>query len=82
LPILGAKKQTELDLQTLDKDEDKHIIFAIQESEPPNYMFNTSEEGQVFNFNNPDVNNSDEFDQYLIFYNWLTNSTMTSHFCN
>lgn len=44
-----------------DKDDDEHIVFTVQESESSQIMFDTSEEGQVFNFNNPDVNSSDEF---------------------
>jgi len=63
-------------------DNDEHIIFAIKESEPPKFAFDTSEEGQVFNFDNSYVNSSDKFDQCLIFYNWLTNSATTSHVCN
>jgi len=65
-----------------DMDNDEHIVFAIEESEPPKFMFDTSEEGQVFNFDNSYVNSSDEFDQCLIFYNWLADSATTSHICN
>jgi len=45
-------------------------------------MFNTSKEGQVFNFDNPNVINPDEYDTWLVFYNWLANSATTLHVCN
>ena len=54
-----------------------NIVFTIQESKSPKITFDPSEEGQVFNFNN-----SDEYDSFLIFYNWLTDSATTSHVCN
>ena len=57
-------------------------MFTTQNSESSKITFDSSEEGQAFNFDNPDVNNSDEFDSHLIFYNWLTDSATTSHVCN
>ena len=68
--------------EEMSDDDDEHIVFTMQESEPPKFTFDTSEEGQVFNFDNPDVYNSDEFDSHLIFYNWLADSATTSHVCN
>ena len=43
-------------------------------------MFDPSEEG--INFDDPDVSISDEYDERLIFYNWLTDSATTSHVYN
>ena len=63
-----------------ERNDDEHIVFTIEESNK--IMFDSSEEGQVFNFDEPDVTNSDEFDDRLIFYNWLADSATTSHVCN
>ena len=63
----------------MDDDDDKHIIFTAQAG-PSKLVFDPSEEG--INFDDPDVSNSDEFDEHLIFYNWLADSATTSHVCN
>ena len=65
-----------------DGNDNKHIVFTVHESEPSRMMFDASKEGQVFNFDNPDVTNPDEYDTWLIFYNWLADSTTTLHICN
>jgi hypothetical protein len=65
-----------------DNNEDEHLVFNIHESQSPKITFDASEEGQVFNFDNPDVYNNDEIDPPLIFYNWLADSATTSHVCN
>ena len=54
-------------------------IFNAQAG-PSKLVFDPSEEG--INFDDPDVSNSDEFDEHLIFYNWLADSATTSHVCN
>ena len=38
-----------------DINDDEHIMFAIHESIPSRMTFDASKEGQVFNFDNPDV---------------------------
>jgi len=63
-------------------DDDKHIVFAVCESKPSRMIFDPSKEGQVFNFNNWNVINPDEYDTQLIFYNWLADSATTLHVCN
>ena len=65
--------------EEMDDDDDKHIIFTAQAG-PSKLVFDPSKEG--INFNDPDVSNSDEFDECLIFYNWLADSATTLHVCN
>jgi hypothetical protein len=65
-----------------DNNDNEHIVFAIHESEPSRMTFDASEEGQIFNFDNPDVINPNEYDTPLIFYNWLADSATTSYVCN
>jgi len=50
-----------------DKDDDEHIVFTTREAGTSKIMFDPSEEG--INFNDPDVSNSNEYDERLIFYN-------------
>ena len=47
-------------------------------------MRNTvSDEGEYYNFDNsPDVVNSGEINDRLIYYNWVADSTTTSHVAN
>ena len=63
----------------MDDDDDKHIIFTAQ-ARPSKLVFDPSKEG--INFDDSDVSNSDEFDECLIFYNWLADSATTLHVCN
>ena len=63
-----------------EEDEDEHITFSINESSK--ITFDESEEGQVFNFEESDVNNSSEYNPCLIYYDWLGDSATTSHVCN
>ena len=41
-----------------EKNDDEHIVFAL--NEPSEITFDDLEEGQFFNFNEPDVNDSSE----------------------
>jgi hypothetical protein len=63
-----------------DEDDDEHIIFNL--NEPSKRIFDESEEGQMFNFEELDVNNSDEYNPRLIYYDWLGDSASTSHVAN
>jgi hypothetical protein len=63
-----------------EKNDDEHIVFAL--NEPSEITFDDSEEGQFFNFNEPDVNDSSESNPRLIYYDWLADSAMTSHVSN
>ena len=63
----------------MDDNDDEHIIFTAQAG-PSKLVFNPSKEG--INFDDPDVSNSDKFDEHLIFYNWLADSATTLHVCN
>jgi len=47
-------------------------VFTVKESD--NISFDPSEEGQVFNFDDPNVTNADEYVERLIFYDWLADS--------
>jgi len=59
-----------------------NILCSWSKSPSSKIPFDSSDEGQVFNFDDPNVTNPDEIDTCLIFYNWLANSAMTSHVCN
>ena len=65
-----------------ERDDDEHIVFTVQESKSSKISFDSSEEGQVFNFDNSNVTDPDEYDSRLIFYYWLADSATTSHVCN
>ena len=64
----------------MDDDDDEHIVFTTQIAGSSKITFDPSEEG--INFDDPNVSNTDEFDERLIFYNWLADSATTSHVCN
>ena len=55
-------------------------MFSINQSSK--ITFDESEEGQVFNFEESDVNNFSEYNPCLINYDWLGDSATTSHVCN
>ena len=59
---------------------DEHIVFTL--NEPLKITFNDSEQGQFFNFNEPDVNDSSESNSRLFYYDWLADSAMTLHISN
>ena len=54
----------------------------ISRSVSSKITFDESEEGQVFNVEESDVNNSSEYNPCLIYYDWLGDSATTSHVCN
>jgi hypothetical protein len=58
----------------IDNDDDEHIVFTAQDG-PSKILLEPSEKG--FNFEDPNVSNSDEFDELLIYYNWLADSATT-----
>ena len=58
----------------------RSITFSINESSK--ITFDESEEGQVFNFEESDVNNSSEYNPCLFYYDWPGDSATTSHVCN
>jgi len=74
------KKEEANEEEEMDDDDDEHIVFTTQVAGSSRISFDPSEEG--INFDEPDVSNSDEFDERLIFYNWLADSATTSHVCN
>ena len=65
-----------------DEDDDEHVIFSAKCTKNPQIIFDSSEEGQNFNFTNEDVFNTDEYDTPILYYDWLANSATTFHVCN
>ena len=63
-----------------EENDDEHITFIL--NEPSKITFDDSEQGQFFNFNEPDVNHSSEFNPRLLYYDWLADNATTSHVCN
>lgn len=61
------KEETNEGEEKSDQDDDEHLVFTVYESQSPEITFDNSEEGQVFNFDNSNVYNSDEIDSRLIF---------------
>ena len=62
------------------ENDDEIVMFAL--TELSEITFDNSEEGQFFNFNEPDVNDSSESNPCLIYYDWLADSAMTLHISN
>jgi len=78
---MGKRREEANEGEEIDEqDDDEHIVFTTKESD--NISFDPAEEGQVFNFDDPNVTNADEYDERLIFYDWLADSATTSHVCN
>ena len=63
-----------------EDNEDEHIVFSAHE--PSEIIFDDSEKGQFFNFDEYNVNNYSELDLPLLYYDWLGDSAMTSHVSN
>ena len=80
----GKKKQKTEEMhqgeEIADEDEDEHVAFSV--NGPSEIYLDESEEGQAFNFDEPDVINSSEYNPRLIYYDWLGDSATTSHVCN
>ena len=63
-----------------EENDNEHIVFALNEM--LKITFDDSEEGQFFNFDEPDVNNSSQYTPCLIYYDWLADGAMTSPVSN
>ena len=63
-----------------DEYDNEHITFSLNENS--NIQLDESEEGQCFNFNDSDVNNSNKYNPCLIYYDRLADSATTSHVSN
>ena len=75
------KKKEEMNLGEEDNEEDEeHITFSLNKNS--DIQLDESEEGQCFNFEEPDVNTSTEYNPRLIYYDWLADSATTSHVSN
>ena len=64
-PMKKRKEETNEGQEEGNGNDDEHIVFTLahENKEPSKIMFDSSEEGQFFNFNNSDVNNSSEIDE-------------------
>jgi len=49
---------------------------------PSGIIFDSSEQGQNFNFENYDVTNYNGIDERTLYYDWLADSATTSHIIN
>jgi len=49
---------------------------------PGGIIFNSSEQGQNFNFKNYDVTNYNGIDECTLYYDWLADSATISHIVN
>ncbi len=68
----------------VDSDS-QHLAVVIEmtgDAAPSRIMFNSSEQGQNFNFENYDVTNYDGIDEHTLYYNWLADSATTLHVVN
>ena len=59
---------------------EEEVTFMVEEDH--NVPMNPSNEGQHLNFNNNNVNNTDEYDEPLEYYHWLADTATTSHIAN
>jgi 16S rRNA U516 pseudouridylate synthase RsuA-like enzyme len=60
------QKREEMNQGEEEESSDEHIMFVL--NKPLEITFDDSEEGQYFNFNQPDVNNSSESNPCLLYY--------------
>ena len=76
------KKKEEMNQgEEIDEDDEQdHVAFSLNESSE--IPMDESEEGQFFNFDEPIVYDSTEYNPRLIYYDWLGDSATTSHVSN
>ena len=75
------KKVDESKMGEESHQNDEHIIFNNDEFSE--ITFDSSEEGQYFNFTtDSNVSGIGEIDTRVIYYDWLADSATTSHVCN
>jgi hypothetical protein len=58
------------------------MIEVADEIAPGSITFNSSEQGQHFNFNTYDATNFNGIDERALYYDWLADSATTSHIVN
>src|ERR1700678_1646267 len=81
----GKKKRKKEEMNQGEEDEDdddEHIACCLIGSGYSDIPLDESEIGQMFNFDEHDVNYSGDYNPPLIYYDWLGNSATTSHVTN
>jgi len=58
------------------------MIEVADKIAPGGIIFDSSEQGQHFNFNTYDATNFNEIDERALYYDWLADSMTTSHIVN
>ena len=78
------KKQKKNEINEGEEIEDKEEIITLNTEEIPslNGFFDPSKEGQYYNFNSDYSYSRDEINEPIIYYDWFSNSTTTSHVTN
>jgi len=65
-----------------DSNHSYTAIEEVGEVSSRGITFNALEHGQYFNFNNQDVTNYSTNNEHTLYYDWLADSTTTSHITN
>jgi hypothetical protein len=58
------------------------MIETADEVTPGGITFDSSKQGQHFNFEDHDVTNYNGIDECTLYYDWLADSATTSHIIN
>ena len=74
------KKKEEVNQGEDEEEDEEHITFSLNHTS--DIQLDESEVGQAFNFDEPDIYNSNEYNPRLIYYDWLGDSASTSHVSN
>ena len=92
----GQKRQKKNEVNEAEDEEDEELITLNTEEisssmDTDNYpsesstsssFFNSSEEGQYFNFNTDSSYNMNEINEPVIYYDWFSDSATSSHVTN
>ncbi len=65
-----------------DSQHSAIVIEMTGNAAPGGIIFDSSEQGQNFNFENYDVTNYNGIDERTLYYDWLADSATTSHIVN
>jgi hypothetical protein len=57
-------------------------LETTSDAAPGGITFDSLEQGQHFNFSDYDVTNYSGIDEHTLYYDWLADSTTTSHIVN
>jgi hypothetical protein len=82
-PYKRAKtEQMHAVIEEVKDDEDKEEEVIVFGAEVNSIQFDVSEEGQYSGFDEYDPNGPNEIDECILWYDWLADSTTTSHITN